>query len=100
MMTTPDLTSYYATITAVTTLTNPHNLPGSKKKIILDAEIFVGGEKCKTLLSALSFFNKSNMNFKHSGIMAGQLVGITHQHWAPWPYKETMVGGACWWADG
>ena len=60
--------SGYATITAVAVLANPRNLPGSKKKIILDAEIFVGGEKCETLLSALSFFNKSNMNFEHNGI--------------------------------
>ena len=68
-MTTPsDLTSGYATITALATLANPRNLPGSKKKIILDAEIFVGGEKCETLLGALSFFNKSNMNFEHNGI--------------------------------
>ena len=63
-----DLASGYATITAIAALTNPCNVPGSKKKLILDAEIFVRGEKCQTLLGALSFFNKSDMNFEHSGI--------------------------------
>ena len=63
-----DLASGYATITAIAALANPRNVPGSKKKLILDAEIFVGGEKCETLLGALSFFNKSDMNFEHSGI--------------------------------
>ena len=32
--------------------------------------------------------------------ISGQLVGITHQHWVPRPYKQAMVDGACWWADG
>ena len=33
-------------------------------------------------------------------LVAGQLVGITHQHWVPWPYKQAMVDGACRWANG
>ena len=28
------------------------------------------------------------------------LVTLPQQHWAPWPYKQAMVDGACWWADG
>lgn len=63
-----DLASGYATITAIAALANPRNVPGSKKKLILNAAICVGGEKCETLLGALSFFNKSDMNFEHSGI--------------------------------
>ena len=67
-MTTPNLTSGYATITAIAALANPQNIPGSKRKIILDAEIFIGGKKCETLLGALSFFNKNDINFEHSGV--------------------------------
>jgi hypothetical protein len=76
-MTAPDLISGYATITAVMALANPCNVPESKKQIILDAEIFARCKKCKTLLSALSFFIKSDMNFKHSGI-ALYLIFIQH----------------------
>ena len=28
------------------------------------------------------------------------LVTLPQQHWVPRPYKEGMVYGACWWADG
>ena len=67
-MTTLDLTSGYATITAIAALANSQNIPGSKRKIILDAEIFIGGKKCETLLGTLSFFNKNDINFEHSGV--------------------------------
>jgi len=28
------------------------------------------------------------------------LVTFPQQHWAPRPYKQAIVNGACWWADG
>ena len=34
--------------------------------------------------------------FLYNANVPGQLVGITHQHWAPRPYKEAMVDGGCW----
>ena len=36
-------------------------------EIFFDAEIFVGGKKCETLLGPLSF-NKSDINFEHSSV--------------------------------
>ena len=43
-----------------------------------------------------SWFNSSRFHW----ILAGQLVGIAHQHWVPWSYKQAMVNSACWWDDG
>ena len=37
-------------------------------KDLLNAEIFIGGKKCETILGALSLFNKNDINFEHSGV--------------------------------
>ena len=42
-----------------------------------------------------SFLSFTNSHFS----LPGQLAGITHQHWVPQPYKQAIVGGACWWAN-
>jgi len=54
-------------MTAVAAVGNPRNVPGSKK-LILDVQIYVGSEKCESLLGALSYFNGSDMVFDNDDV--------------------------------
>lgn len=51
-----------ATIIAIAAVGNPRNIPGSKR-VILDAQVYVGSQNCEFLLGALSYFNSSDMTF-------------------------------------
>lgn len=64
MTTTPGI----ATITAIAAVGNPRPTPGSAKKIMLDAQIYVGSLNCESLLGALSYFNGSDMVFGNDDV--------------------------------
>jgi len=52
-----------ATITVIAAVGNPRPTPGSSKKIMLDAQIYVSSSNCELLLGTLSYFNGSDMVF-------------------------------------
>ncbi|KAF9552567.1 hypothetical protein CPC08DRAFT_728521 [Agrocybe pediades] len=49
------------TMTAIAALTNARSMTASSKKVVVDAQIFVGSGQCESLLGALSYFNKSEL---------------------------------------
>ncbi|KIK00974.1 hypothetical protein K443DRAFT_7224 [Laccaria amethystina LaAM-08-1] len=57
-----------ATITVITAVGNPRPTPGSSKKIMLDAQIYVGSSNCESLLGSLSYFNGSDMVFRKDDV--------------------------------
>ena len=53
--------------------------------------------------SPTSLFNNYQLHssLHHNAQLPSQvLVTLPQQHWAPRPYKQAMVDGASWWADG
>ena len=57
-----------ATITAIAAVGNPCPTPSSSKKIMLDAQIYVGSPNCESLLGTLSYFNGSDMVFRKDDV--------------------------------
>jgi hypothetical protein len=56
-----------ASITAIAAIGNARAVPNSKK-VILDSQIYVGSDNCESLIGAVSYINKSNMDFDDVGI--------------------------------
>ncbi|KJA12908.1 hypothetical protein HYPSUDRAFT_1084434, partial [Hypholoma sublateritium FD-334 SS-4] len=56
-----------ATITAIAAIGNPRSVARSKK-MILDAQIYVGSPTCESLLGALTYFNSSDLVFSNETV--------------------------------
>ncbi|KAF9472801.1 hypothetical protein BDN70DRAFT_775918, partial [Pholiota conissans] len=52
-----------ATMVGIAALANPRRAADSPKSIILDVEIYIGADHCQSLIGALRFFNKDDMDF-------------------------------------
>ena len=53
----------HATLSAIAALGNPRYLPSSTKKLVLDAQIYLGSAKTEQLTGVVLYFNQPNLNF-------------------------------------
>ena len=52
----------HATLSAIAALGNPRYPPSSTKKLVLDAQIYLGSAKSEQLTGVVSYFNLANLN--------------------------------------
>jgi hypothetical protein len=52
----------YATFSAIAAIGNPRHLPSSTKKLLLDAQIYLGSTR-EELVGIVAYFNSSNLTF-------------------------------------
>lgn len=53
----------HATLSAIAAIGNPRSPPSSSKKLILDAQIYLGASSSEQLIGVVSYFNVLGLNF-------------------------------------